>query len=285
MTEAFPTLADLEKTTEFIKSKAPGFAPKIGIILGTGLSGMGDQLDATPAKIVIPYSEVPNFAVSTVAGHAGNLILGHINGVPVVCMQGRFHYYEGYSMGVVTFPVRVMAKLGIQILIVSNAAGCVMKDWAVGDIALITDHINFQGTNPLIGPNKDYFPPHSTRFPDMSDCYNEKLRETVKKVAAKQNIALREGVYWGMTGPSFETSAEHKFILTCGGNFVGMSTVPEVIVARHSGMRCLGFSVMTNMCVPGVEADHTAISAAGKSAGDRLVPLLRESLPAIAAEL
>ena len=167
---------------------------------------MGEKFDATPAKIVIPYSEVPYFARSTVPGHAGNLILGYIGGVPVICMQGRFHYYEGYSMAQVTYPVRVMAKIGISCLVVSNAAGCVVPEWKVGDIALITDHINFSGTNPLIGPNKDLFPPHSVRFPDMGNCYDAKLRELVNEVAVKKGISLREGVYWGMSGPSFETS-------------------------------------------------------------------------------
>ncbi|KAH7830700.1 purine nucleoside phosphorylase [Monocercomonoides exilis] len=281
----FPTIADLEETVAAIRAKAPGFQPKIGIILGTGLSGMGEQLDESPAKIVMPYAEVPHFAKSTVIGHAGNLLLGYINGVPVMCMQGRFHYYEGYSLNQVTYPVRVMAKMGVKGLVVSNAAGCLNADWQVGDIALITDHINFQGTNPLIGPNKDFFPPYSTRFPDMSDCYDKKMREAVKEVAAKKDLKLREGVYFAMSGPSYETSAEHKFIKIVGGDFVGMSTAPEVIVARHSGLRCVGFSVMTNMCVPGVVADHAVIGDVGRSAGDRLVPLLRDSLPGIAAQL
>jgi purine-nucleoside phosphorylase len=280
-----PTLPLIEETIAKVLEKAPGFKPVIGIILGTGLSGMGDQLDESPPKVVIPYSEVPHFAKSTVIGHAGNLLLGYINKIPVVCMQGRFHFYEGYSMDVLTYPVRVMAKMGIKGLVVSNAAGCLMPEWSVGDIALITDHINFMGTNPLIGPNKDLFPPHSTRFPDMSDAYDRKFRDVVKDVAVKRDLKLREGVYIAFTGPSYETSAEHKLCQVLGANFVGMSTAPEVIVAKHCGLRVVGFSVMTNMCVPGVVADHLAIGDVGKSAGARLIPLLRDALPPIVATL
>ncbi|KAA6382466.1 MAG: purine-nucleoside phosphorylase [Streblomastix strix] len=277
----FPTKENIEETIAVINSRSHSFQPKIGIILGTGLSGMGTQLDATPAPTVIPYSDIPHFARSTVQGHAGNLILGNINGVPVICMQGRFHYYEGWSMKQITYPVRVFAFLGVKILIVSNAAGCLIKEWKVGDIGLITDHIGFQGATPLMGPNKDFFPPHSVRFPDMMNCYDANLREEVKKTSEKMGVLLREGVYCAMAGPSFETSAEHEMLRRVGGHFVGMSTVPEVIIARHSGLRVIGFSVMTNMAVKDGVSDHNAISDVGKAAGDILIPLLREALPPI----
>ena len=228
-----------KQSAEYIQSKLK-VTPEIGLILGSGLGILADEIEDA---VAIPYSEIPNFPVSTVHGHAGQLVIGQLSGKTVIAMQGRFHHYEGYTMDKVTFPVRVMKLLGVEKLIVTNAAGGVNKDFTPGDLMLITDHINMMG-NPLIGANDDRFGP---RFPDMSTAYDKEFQQMARTVAADLNIAIQEGVYLGLTGPTYETPAEIRMIRTLGGDAVGMSTVPEVIVANHSSMRVLGISCITNM--------------------------------------
>ncbi|EUJ32909.1 purine nucleoside phosphorylase [Listeria floridensis FSL S10-1187] len=218
-----------------------GGMPKIGLILGSGLGVLADEIK-NPIKL--SYEDVPHFPVSTVSGHAGQFVFGELEQKEVVAMQGRFHFYEGYSMQDVTFPIRVMKQLGVETLIVTNAAGGVNELFHAGDLMLISDHINFTGNNPLIGKNEDTFGP---RFPDMSEAYNLELREMARKIAQDLEIEICEGVYAGFSGPTYETPAEIRMMRTLGADAVGMSTVPEVIVANHAGMRVLGISCITNM--------------------------------------
>lgn len=218
--------------------------PHVAIILGTGLGGLADEIDA---ESIIPYDEIPGFPVPTVESHSGRLLLGHLSGQPVVAMQGRFHRYEGYSLQEVSFPVRVMRDLGAEILMVSNACGGMNPLWDVGDLMLIADHINLLGDNPLIGPNSDELGP---RFPDMSEPYDLELQRTAMDVAMEEQIVLRRGVYVAVPGPNLETRAEYRFLRMIGADVVGMSTVPEVIVAVHSGMKSLGVSIITDSCLP-----------------------------------
>lgn len=230
----------LNETTEFLKEKGVQQVD-FGLILGSGLGELADEI--TDA-IAIPFSEIPRFSVSTVVGHAGQLVYGTLSGKKVLAMQGRFHYYEGHSMQTVTYPVRVMAALGIHSMIVTNAAGGVNETYTTGNLMLINDHINFTGDNPLIGENDEEIGP---RFPDMSHAYTQEYREVAKKVAAEQNIDLKEGVYMGFSGPTYETPAEIRMSRTMGADAVGMSTVSEVIVAVHSDMKVLGISCITNL--------------------------------------
>src|SRR5690625_2500522 len=215
--------------------------PEIGLILGSGLGELAEEINH---PVVIPYEEIPGFPVSTVKGHAGQLVIGELNGREVVAMQGRFHYYEGYHLDQVTFPVRVMKAIGAESLVVTNAAGGINTAFEPGDLMLITDHINFTGTNPLMGPNDDEMGP---RFTDMSVAYDKEYRKIIQSVAAEQSLDLKEGVYIGFTGPTYETPAEVRMARTLGGDAVGMSTVPEVIVARHAGLRVAGISCITNL--------------------------------------
>jgi purine-nucleoside phosphorylase len=218
--------------------------PEIGIILGTGLGKLATEIDAQTA---IPYSEIPNFLTSTVESHVGRLILGNLSGKRVCAMQGRFHYYEGYDMAGITFPVRVMKALGCHTLIVSNACGGVNPQFKSGEVALITDHINLLGNNPLRGRNE---PEDGPRFPDMYECYTGKLRELAIQTALDVKVTLQRGVYLALAGPNLETAAEYRMCRTLGADMVGMSTVPEVIVARQIGLKVLGFSVITDMGLP-----------------------------------
>lgn len=229
----------MNESAEFIKKRLNGAKPKVGIVLGSGLGKLADKIEN---KEVIPYSEIPGFVRSTVNGHKGNLIFGVLGGKPVVAMQGRFHYYEGYTMEQVTFPIRVMKLLGIEYLFVSNAAGGVNYDFKVGDLMIITDHINLL-PNPLIGKNLSEF---GTRFPDMTRPYEPSLIALAQEIGAKMGLSLKKGVYLGGTGPTFETPAEYKYFRMIGADAVGMSTVPEVIVARHSSIPVFGMSVITN---------------------------------------
>jgi len=233
------------ESVEFIHQKSK-IKPKIAIILGTGLGKLAEDI---MEEEIIPYSRIPNFPLSSVQSHSGNLVLGKLGNKEVVAMQGRFHYYEGYNLKEVTFPVRVMKKLGADIIIISNAAGGMNRFFKRGDLMLITDHINLFGDNPLIGPNDEELGP---RFPDMSEAYNQNLIELAKKVALKEKIRLQEGVYAGLTGPSLETPAEYRFLISIGADAVGMSTVPEVIVASHIGMKVLGISCITDLAIDGV---------------------------------
>lgn len=232
-------ITKIDEAANFIAGKLAGIKPLAGIILGSGLGELAEKIEN---KIVIPYKDIPHFAVSTAMGHKGNFIAGTLGGRNVVAMQGRFHYYEGYGMDQVTLPVRVMKLLGIQFLIVSNAAGGVNTDFRVGDIMIIRDHINLM-PNPLIGKNLDSFGP---RFPDMTRPYDRVLTEKAKKIADQLGINLKTGVYLAGTGPTYETPAEYSFFRTIGADAVGMSTVPEVIVARHSSIPVFGLSVITN---------------------------------------
>jgi len=229
---------------------------EVGLILGSGLGELADEIEN---PIVIPYEEIPSFPVSTVEGHAGQLVYGMLGGKRVLALQGRFHYYEGYSMDEVTFPVRVMSMLGTDSIIVTNAAGGVNENFTPGDLMLITDHINSFGTNPLIGPNDDKFGP---RFPDLTQAYDLDYQKLVKDVATDLNLSLQEGVYYGTTGPTYETPAEVRMIQTVGGDAVGMSTVPEVIVARHAGIRVVGISCISNLAAGmGEELNHEDVIA------------------------
>lgn len=246
--------------------------PQIGIILGTGLGGLVKEIDI---EKTIPYEDIPNFPVSTVEGHNGQLIFGKINGKPVMAMQGRFHYYEGYTMKEVTFPVRVMKQMGIKFLVVSNASGGLNPDFKVGDIMLIEDHINMFGDNPLIGKNIAELGP---RFPDMSQPYSHELIARAKDIAYKNDIYLKQGVYVGTAGPTFETPAEYKFFRIIGGDTVGMSTVPEVIVARHMDMTCFGVSIITDSGVPGqiVEISHEEVQKVAAAAEPKMTKVIAE---------
>ena len=225
---------------EIIRDKA-GVEPKVAMILGSGLGALAEECEDA---VAIDYSEIPGFPVSAVEGHAGELVVGRLEGVDVAIMKGRAHYYEGWTMKEVTFPVRAFDLLGIEYLVVTNSAGGANPDYVPGDLMIIKDHINFTGDNPLRGPNEDGFGP---RFPDMSDPYDASLREMVRAVAEELSIDVKEGVYAGMAGPTYETLAEVKMIQVTGGDAVGMSTVPEVIVANHCGMKVAGISCITNM--------------------------------------
>ncbi len=233
----------IDQTITFLRKKT-GAEAGVGIILGTGLGALVEDIDI---EISIPYGEIPNFPISTVEFHEGKLIFGMLCGKSIVAMQGRFHYYEGYSMQQITFPVRVMKFLGVNTLLVSNACGGINTDMKQGDIMLITDHINLLGDNPLIGENDDTLGP---RFPDMSEPYSRDLIKLAEEIAHKEKLNVKKGVYAAMTGPNLETAAEYRFLRIIGADVVGMSTIPEDIVAIHSGMRVLGFSVITDACVP-----------------------------------
>lgn len=230
----------IEQAADYLQHKFKHI-PKIGLILGSGLGVLADEIE-NPVKV--SYGNIPGFPVTTVEGHAGQLVFGTLKGVSVVAMQGRFHYYEGYEMNSVTFPVRVMKAIGVETLLVTNAAGGIQTSFAPGDLMIIRDHINFMGTNPLIGPNESNL---GTRFPDMSEAYANDLRQIAKNAAERLHIDVQEGVYLAVTGPSYETPAEIHMFRTLGADAVGMSTVPEVIVARHSGIKVLGISCITNM--------------------------------------
>jgi len=238
-------LEQIEFTTKSILNQSNHFKPEIGIILGTGLGGLVKEIKS---EFVIPYQNIPGFALSTVEGHSGKLILGYLGEKKVMVMQGRFHFYEGYSMQQITFPVRVMKALGIHSLFVSNAAGGMNPNFKVGDIMIINDHINLFPTNPLIGKNISQLGP---RFPDMGETYYMPYIQLAKQIALQQKIEIKEGVYAGLTGPCFETPAEYRYLWRIGADAVGMSTVPEVIVAKHSNMKVFGISIITDLGVEG----------------------------------
>ncbi len=245
--------------------------PDVAIILGTGLGGLAREIEV---EAEIPYAELPGFPLSTVESHAGRLLCGTLGGKTVIAMQGRFHRYEGYSLQQVTFPVRVLQALGASTLVVSNACGGMNPFWAAGDLMLIADHINLLGDNPLIGPNDDRL---GARFPDMSAPYDASLRALARDVAAGQKTTLREGVYVAVSGPNLETRAEYRMLRTIGADVVGMSTVPEVIVAVHGGMRVLGLSIITDQCLPDAlePAELSTIIANAGKAEPKLTALVR----------
>ena len=264
----------LDKIRESSKYLAPFVKGEhtIGIILGTGLGELGKSIEIEHA---IPYMAIPNFPVSTVEGHSGKLIVGTLGGKKVIAMQGRFHYYEGYNMKEVTFPIRVFQALGIEYLFVSNAAGGMNSSFNVGDIMLIEDHINLFPEHPLHGKN---FEELGTRFPDMSEAYDKKLRLMAMEIADEKNIKLQHGVYIGLTGPTFETPAEYNYLRIIGGDAVGMSTVPEVIVANHAKIIVLAFSIITDLGVIGkiVEVTHEEVQKAAKIAQPKMAEIMRE---------
>ena len=233
----------VQTAAETVRGRS-ALVPEVGIILGTGLGGLAREI-AVEAEV--PYERIPGFPLSTVETHAGRLLLGRLGGRPVVAMQGRFHRYEGYDLQQVTFPVRVMHALGARTLVVSNACGGMNPLWGPGDLVLLSDHINLLGDNPLVGPNDDRLGP---RFPDMSAPYDPELRALARAVALELGIVLREGVYVAVAGPNLETRAEYRMLRAAGADVVGMSTVPEVIVAGHQGMRIIGISIITDQCLP-----------------------------------
>lgn len=270
------TLEQFDETADVIRSLS-GISPKVGLILGSGLGPLAESVEN---RTVIPYKKLPNWPVSTVEGHTGQLVLGNLEGVPVVVMQGRAHYYEGYSMPHIGLPVRVMQRLGIEILIVTNAAGAVNPEFIPGDVMLITDHLNLigmAGATPLKGPNIVEIGP---RFPDMGQAYDRELSNLARSIAGEKGLTLREGVYVSLAGPTFETPADLRFLRTAGVDAVGMSTVPEVIVARHGSTRVLGFSGISNKA--NLDGDtlttHEEVLEAGEIIVPKLLELIREVL-------
>jgi purine-nucleoside phosphorylase len=264
-------LKKIKETVKFLEGNDIG-RPRIGIILGTGLGGLSNEIEVHKT---IPYNQIPNFPVSTVDGHEGQLIFGTMAGTGIVAMKGRFHYYEGYTMQEITFPVRVMKFLGIELLILSNASGGVNPSFEVGDIMVITDHINLFKDNPLIGRNEELV---GTRFPDMSNAYDPDLIAKAFAIASKQNISLRKGVYAAVSGPTYETPAEYRYIRTIGADAVGMSTIPEVIVARHMKLKCFAVSIISDLGVPGkiVEISHKHVIDAASAVEPTMTHLIKE---------
>lgn len=264
-------LNKIKETANFLKEKIDG-EYGIGIILGTGLGNLVNEIDI---KHSFPYEDIPNFPVSTVEGHSGKLIFGTLNGKKVMALQGRFHYYEGYNMNEVVFPVRVMKYLGLEFLFVSNASGGVNPDYEIGEIMIINDHINMFGDNPLMGPNLDELGP---RFPDMSEPYDRKMIAKAQQIAKDNDIRVAEGVYLGLSGPTLETPAEYKYVRVIGADTVGMSTVPEVIAARHMGIPCFGFSIITDLGVPGkiIEMTHEIVQSVAVKAEPKMTLIIKE---------
>lgn len=268
-------LQQIEEAVEFIRTRWTG-SPRAGIILGTGL---GNAAGLIETEATLPFETIPNFPRSTAISHAGNLVCGRVGGMPVVAMEGRFHAYEGYSYKQITFPVRVMKALGAELLIVSNACGGLNPAYSRGDIMVIEDHINLLNGNPLIGPNDEQLGP---RFPDMSAPYDRKLIDLARGIAKEAGFTAHEGVYVAVTGPNLETRAEYRFLRRIGADVVGMSTVPEVLVAVHSGMRSLGLSVITDLCDPDTlaPADIQEIIAAANAAEPKLRHIVKAVLAA-----
>jgi purine-nucleoside phosphorylase len=264
-------LARIKATSNFIQ-KRTDFNAEIGIILGTGLGGLVNEIKIEHS---INYSDIPHFPISTVDGHAGRMIFGKLGKKNIIALQGRFHYYEGYSLKEVTFPVRVMHMMGIRKLFVSNASGGLNPEFRIGDIMMLNDHINMFPDNPLIGENIEELGP---RFPDMSQPYESHMQNLAKKIALKNNIDLKEGVYVGVSGPTFETPAEYKMFRILGGDAVGMSTVPEVIVAKHMNMDCFGISIITDSGVPGeiVEISHEEVQEVAMRAEPKMTLIIKE---------
>ena len=268
-TESAHTLEAVESAAAAVRAHCRT-VPEVALVLGTGLGDLATKIDIEAA---VPYADIPGFPTATVETHAGRLLIGRLGGRPIVAMQGRFHRYEGYSLQQVTFPVRVLHALGAQSLIVSNACGGMHPLWQPGDLMLLADHINLLGDNPLVGANDDRL---GVRFPDMSAPYDEGLRALAREVAASQGTVLREGVYVAVAGPNLETRAEYRMLRAVGADVVGMSTVPEVIVAVHAGMRVLGLSIITDQCLPDAlaPADVATIIATAQRAEPRLTALV-----------
>ena len=272
--------AKAEAAARFILSKTK-LHPRIGLILGSGLGAFADEFSRA---VRIPYSEIPNFPASTAVGHAGNMVIGEVTGVPVIAMQGRVHLYEGYSVQQVGFPIRVFARLGVQAVILTNAAGGILKELTQGRLVIIKDHINLQGANPLSGPNEEKFGP---RFPDMTTAYDKKFRAIAAAQAKRLGTTMPEGVYAVLAGPSYETPAEIRYLRAIGADLVGMSTVPEVIAARHSNIRVLGISCVTNAAAGVIDQPlvHSEVLEVGERVKGEFVALLKAVIPEIAADL
>ena len=265
-------LERIKRIAEHLRKATGGFVPETGIILGTGLSGLGREIDV---KHVVPYGEIPEFPVSTVQGHPGRLLFGTLAGKPVVAMQGRFHFYEGWTMPEVVLPVRVMRFLGIRCLFLSNACGGVNPEMEIGDLMILDDHINLFPTNPLIGPNIDALGP---RFPDMSEPYDRALIAAAKAIAGRLGIPVLTGTYAGLTGPCLETPSEYQYVRNIGADAVGMSTVPEVIAARHMGVPCFAMSVITDIGVKGriEKTTHAMVQRVAEEAEPKLTLIMKE---------
>ena len=272
--------ARAERAAKFIRSKTK-LRPQIALVLGSGLGAFADGLESATR---IPYERIPHFPRSTAVGHAGRLVIGKVENVAVAAMQGRVHFYEGYSLKDIIFPMRVFARLGIRAAILTNAAGGINLNFTQGALVVMRDHINLQGSNPLIGPNDERFGP---RFPDMTHAYDKNYRTTALEEARRLGVEVSEGVYAALPGPSYETPAEIRYLRTIGADVVGMSTVPEVIAARHMGMRILGISCITNMAAGILDKplDHREVLATGERVKDSFIALLRAVLPRIAADL
>ncbi|WP_188206072.1 purine-nucleoside phosphorylase [Alkalibacillus aidingensis] len=270
-------IEQIQETQQYIESKLDGKKPTIGLILGSGLGILAEEIEGATT---IPYHEIPHFPQSTVAGHKGQLVIGELKGKQVIAMQGRFHYYEGYPMEQVTFPVRVMKKLGVDQLVVTNAAGGINESFNPGDLMIIGDHINMMGDNPLIGKNIDEFGP---RFPDMSQAYDRDLINQAKEAANQLGINVQQGVYVGNTGPIYETGSEVKMLRTLGGDAVGMSTVPEVIVANHAGMKVLGISCISNMAAGILDQplSHDEVIETTEKVREQFIQLVKKTLETI----
>lgn len=276
---------EVSEAAAFLRSRIAPLTPKIGIVLG---SGLGAVADAVVDPVIVPYTEIPHFPQSTVEGHSGRIVAGHLGGVPVIVMQGRVHFYEGYSPQQVTFPMRVLGALGIRTVVLTNAAGGIKEGYRVGQLVALADHINFMGWNPLVGLNEARFgsrPGTGLRFFDMTEAYSECLRALVKDAATDEGFSLEEGVYLAVSGPSFETPAEIRAFRALGATLVGMSTVPETIVARHMGIEVLGISCVTNLAA-GLNAtllSHTEVFETGKQVVQQLARLLERLTPKLAA--
>ncbi|MGF7057034.1 purine-nucleoside phosphorylase [Brassicibacter mesophilus] len=263
-------LEEIRETSDYIKAKI-NFVPRIGLILGSGLGTLADEIKDA---VIIDYKDIPNFPVSTVAGHEGKLVLGNLEGKHVIAMQGRFHYYEGYSMQEVTFPVRVMKSLGTDMLLVTNACGGMNNELYPGALMIIEDHINFMGDNPLIGMNYDELGP---RFPDMSNAYSEELVKLAEGVAERLNIEIKKGIYAAISGPYYFSKAELRMLRKIGGDTIGMSTVPEVIVANHTGIKVLGLSCVTDMAIADeiVSISHEEVMKVANETKPRFISLVK----------
>ncbi len=277
----------VSEAAAFLKSRLGSLTPKIGIVLG---SGLGAVADAVTNPVFIPYAEIPHFPQSTVVGHSGRIVAGHLGNTPVIVMQGRVHFYEGYSPSQVTFPMRVLGALGLQAVILTNAAGGIQDGYRIGQLIALADHINFMGFNPLNGPNEPRFairPNSGLRFFDMTEAYSARLRAAARAAADEEGFPLEEGVYLAVPGPSFETPAEIRAFRTLGATLVGMSTVPETIVARHMGLEVLGISCVTNLAsgLGATPLSHEEVFEAGRQVEHRLARLFERLVPRIAAHL
>lgn len=278
---------EVAEAAAFVRGKLRGLAPQIGIVLG---SGLGEVANAAADRIALPYAEIPHFPHSTVEGHTGRLIAGMLGGAPVILMQGRVHFYEGYTPAQITFPMRVLGLLGIRTAILTNAAGGIREGYRIGQLVALADHINFMGWNPLTGPNEPRFAcvaGAGLRFFDMTEAYSKSLRALARQAAEDEGFDLEEGVYLATPGPSFETPAEIRAFRTLGATLVGMSTVPETLVARHMGIPVLGLSCVTNLAagLGATQLSHTEVFEAGRMVEHRLAALLKRIVPRIAAEL